>query len=673
MRRASSKRSFAGPGFRLVGFFLVFILLPGVVLAVFALRTLQQEERFAHQQIRERLERAAARVARELDLQFGQWREGLRSIRLEEMTDPRAWPECIRPSVEAPESSVLVMVVGERVHAFPPGRLLYEVTATFDTILLEEPLPAAAAQAESVELVQRDYPRAIRLYQALVGASNAALQPLVLHRLARSYHKAGRLDEALGAYRRLENLGPARIGTLPADLIARSGVCALSADGGDSAALRKGALELYSDLADGRWSLERPRYLYYSEQARSWIRESGAAGEEEFKRIEALERRKAALTGAVEEFLPKPKTLLFQDAERYVAFWEPEPLRAIVLSVGSLAPDLWARVLAAADDPGVDAALYFSDGELVFGLPTEEAPSPGVMHTFQLDTSSWRLLVWPREPVALQADLARRRNLYQAMLIFVVALLSFGGYITARAVKRELEVARMRSEFVSMVSHEFRSPLTGIRLLAEMLVGGRVAGEERRHRYHQMIVEESKRLGRLVENLLDLSRMEEGREEYRIAPLKTSVWLRELVANFQLEIDGKGVFFAADIPEDLPTISADREALACAVHNLLDNAVKYSPESKTVWLDAGVENGSFTISVRDRGVGIPEPDLQHIFEKFYRVDGAISQQVKGAGLGLSLVKKIVTAHGGVVECRSRPGEGSTFFIRLPVAGLSAGG
>jgi signal transduction histidine kinase len=673
MRRASSKRSFAGPGFRLVGFFLAFILLPGVVLAVFALKTLQQEERFAHQRIRERLDRAAARAARELDLRFGQWREGLRSIRLEEMTDPRAWPEYIGPSLEAPGSGVLLIVDGEGVRAFPPGRLLYEVAATSDTILPEEPLPPAVAQAESVELVQRDYPRAIRLYRALVGAPNPALQPFVLHRLARSYHKAGRLDEALDAYRRLENLGPARIGALPADLIARSGVCALSADSGDSAALRERALALYRDLAEGRWSLERPRYLYYSEQARSWIRESGAGGEEEFQRIEALERRKTALTGAVEEFLAKPTTLLSRDGERYVAFWEPEPLRAVVLSVDSLAPDLWAGVLAAADDPEVDAALYSSEGEPVFGLPTEEALSQGAMRTFLLDTSPWRLLVWPREPVALQADLTRRRNLHQATLIFVVALLGFGGYITARAVKRELELARMRSEFVSLVSHEFRSPLTAIRQLAEMLVGGRVAGEERRHRYHQMIVEESKRLGRLVENLLDLSRMEEGREEYRMAPLNASVWLRELVANFQSEIDGKGVSVAADIPEDLPTISADREALACAVHNLLDNAVKYSPESKTVWLDAGVEDGSFTISVRDRGVGIPEPDLPHIFEKFYRVDGAISQQVKGAGLGLSLVEQIVTAHGGVVECRSRPDEGSAFSIRLPVAALSAGG
>jgi signal transduction histidine kinase len=260
-----------------------------------------------------------------------------------------------------------------------------------------------------------------------------------------------------------------------------------------------------------------------------------------------------------------------------------------------------------------------------------------------------------------------------ATLIFVVALLIFGSYITTHIVKRELEMARMRADFVSTVSHEFRSPLTGIRQLGEMLLHGRVTGEEKQRRYYKMIVQESERLGRLVENLLDFSRMEEGRKEYRLAPLNTSVWLRELVADFQSQIAGEGISVVADIPGELPTISADSEALGCAVHNLLDNAVKYSPGSKTVWLDAGAGNGDITISVRDRGVGIPERDRRHIFDKFYRVDGEISQKVKGAGLGLSLVRHIVTAHGGTVDYESRVGEGSTFSIRLPVAPPLAGG
>jgi len=260
-----------------------------------------------------------------------------------------------------------------------------------------------------------------------------------------------------------------------------------------------------------------------------------------------------------------------------------------------------------------------------------------------------------------------------AMLIFVVALLVFGSYITARTVRRELEVAKMRADFVSTVSHEFRSPLTGIRQVAEMLFRGRVAGAERQHYYHKMILQESERLGRLVENLLDFSRMEEGHKEYRFAPLDTSVWLRKLIESFQSEINESEISVVADIPEDLPAISADGEALECAVHNLLDNAVKYSPGSQTIWLEAAAGNGEVTISVRDHGVGIAEPDCNHIFDKFYRVDGEISLQVKGAGLGLSLVRHIVAAHGGSVDCESRVGEGSRFSISIPATPKLQGG
>jgi signal transduction histidine kinase len=249
--------------------------------------------------------------------------------------------------------------------------------------------------------------------------------------------------------------------------------------------------------------------------------------------------------------------------------------------------------------------------------------------------------------------------------LVMMALLGFGGYITIRTVKRELEIARMRADFVSTVSHEFRSPLAGILQLGEMLLDERIADEVKKRGYYRMIVQESKRLGSLVENLLDFSRMEEGRKEYRFTPVNTSRWLRELAATFGEEAAAHEFTLEADIPGALPEITADAEALTCAVHNLLDNAVKYSPGGRTIWLDAGSEDGRVTISVRDRGVGISEEDRRHIFEKFYRVDGRLARKVKGVGLGLSLVKHIVTAHGGDVECTSRSGEGSTFTIHLP--------
>jgi signal transduction histidine kinase len=500
----------------------------------------------------------------------------------------------------------------------------------------------------------------------LLDLSDASLQPFLLHRLARTYHKALRLGDAVRAYQKLANLNPTYIGKLPSDLIARSELSALAAERGDSAVLATSALALYEDLTRGRWLLEKTRYLFYSNQARSWIKGNANAADG-IKPIEKLEEQKLALTIAVEELLETPKRLLSVDKAAHLAFWQIDPLRAVVLSADFLGSRMWPRVVSPADNDGLNTVLYSPEDKVVFGSPPDGVPSLSLIRTVQLAGVPFRLQVWPREPDALYKDLKNRQNLYRATLIFVVALLVFGSYITMRTVRREFEVARMRAGFVSTVSHEFRSPLTGIRQLAEMLLHGRVSGAERQRRYHKMILQESERLGRLVENLLDFSRMEEGRKEYRLAPLNTSVWLRELVGNFQSEIAENGISVVANISEQLPAISADGEALECAVHNLLDNAVKYSPGSETVWLDAGAGNGKVTISVRDCGVGIAEPDRKHIFDKFYRASGDVSRKVKGAGLGLSLVKHIVTAHGGTIECESRVGEGSSFSIRIPTA------
>jgi len=283
-----------------------------------------------------------------------------------------------------------------------------------------------------------------------------------------------------------------------------------------------------------------------------------------------------------------------------------------------------------------------------------------------LQTLADRELPWvveavPVDVARLYAGADQRRRIYMTMLLLVFAFLMVGGYITARAVKRELEVARLKSDFVSTVSHEFRSPLTAIRQLSELLQRGRVSTEDKRQAYYELISRESGRLSRLVENLLDFSRMEEGRKQYYFDRLDTAEWLRELGSGFQ-----RGSV-TLSIPAELPPILGDRVALTSAVDNLLDNAVKYSPPGAPVVCEAEASGREVTIRVRDRGCGIASEDREHVFEKFYRGAGEISRQVKGAGVGLSLVRQIVEAHGGTVDFDTRVGEGTVFRIRLKIA------
>jgi signal transduction histidine kinase len=158
--------------------------------------------------------------------------------------------------------------------------------------------------------------------------------------------------------------------------------------------------------------------------------------------------------------------------------------------------------------------------------------------------------------------------------------------------------------------------------------------------------------------------MEEGRKQYSFEMMDTSAWLNAVAGEFQREASRSGHRLETSIPESLPVVRGDREALSTALRNLLDNACKYSPQSETVWLDAEVANGGVRVRVRDQGVGIPQQEQSQIFEKFYRGGGETAKHVKGAGLGLSLVRHIVASHNGEVRVESREGEGSTFSIHL---------
>ena len=673
VRRPVRPRFLSGPGKKLIGAFLVFILLPGAFLGVFALRVLRQEGQLASQRTRERLERTSDEIGRELDLEFRSWEEAARLAAGERTFDADSLPKILRDALEQPGSGVLLSLFQEDLETTPPDALLFmSSNALAPQSQTRRSSPPLLAEAETLEMERKDFEHAVRVYRSLLDSADSGLRPLILQRLARTLRKAGRLEEAADTYRDLQHLETVWIGGLPSDLIARSELCSLVAERGDTAALAAMALAFYRDLVEGKWLLNRPRYMYYSDRSRSWCLESRVA-EDEFRKLRTMEERKLALSRAAEDLLNKPQRVLFAEDFNHLAFWQTDPFAAVVLSMNFLASQWWPGFIEAHGED-LEAALYSPDGHAVFGSPPAETPPFAVAQDVWIDETPWLLQVWPEQPEAIFADMRQRQTLSITMLVFIAVLLVFGSTITVRIVRRELEIARLRADFVSTVSHEFRSPLTGIRQLGEMLLDGRVTEGEKQRRYFRMIVQESDRLGRLVENILDFSRMEDGRREFRFERLNTSSWLQTLAADFETDISSNGIKIEANIPIDLPSISADGEALGSAVRNLLDNAVKYSPGAKVVWLDAKTEEADsiIIVAVRDKGVGISERDRKHIFDRFYRADGEVSKRVKGAGLGLSLVKHIVSAHGGSVACESQVGKGSTFSIRLPAAPVTGG-
>ena len=233
-------------------------------------------------------------------------------------------------------------------------------------------------------------------------------------------------------------------------------------------------------------------------------------------------------------------------------------------------------------------------------------------------------------------------------------------------------MARLKSDFVANVSHDLKTPLSVIRMFGETLDMGRITDEGGRREYYRVIARESERLSRLIDNVLDFSRIEGGRQIYRMAPTAIEPLIRSVLEAFDYPLAQHGFKVDVDVAPDLPDVPADADAIGQALANLVDNAIKYSDDERALAVSARVVDGRLAITVADRGLGIPPHEHAKIFEKFYRAGRSDTQGRRGSGVGLTLVRHIAEAHGGDVTVESAPGAGSRFTLRLPLAARGDG-
>jgi len=270
------------------------------------------------------------------------------------------------------------------------------------------------------------------------------------------------------------------------------------------------------------------------------------------------------------------------------------------------------------------------------------------------------------------ADAIGRRWVTQSFLILGgLSLLMIGGLILAyRSVSKEMALARLKSDFVSNVSHELRTPLALIRLYAETLELGRITTPEKKEEYYRIIRKESERLTSLINNILDFSRIEAGRKEYDFRETNIAELVQNTLDAYRYQIEQQGFSFEQSIDQGIPAMRVDREAIARALVNLVNNALKYSADEKFLRVKLYRANDCLKLEVVDRGIGITRREQSKIFEKFYRTGDPLVHNTKGSGLGLSLVRHITHAHGGEVEVESTPGKGSKFILTLPLAAVA---
>jgi signal transduction histidine kinase/tetratricopeptide (TPR) repeat protein len=632
------------PPRRTLAVFLCLMLVLGVTLGWLGWQLLKQDRALEGQRAQERLELAADHMAAELQQSLTEFESYLSFI-----------PS---PGAKEPPDGVLTLQVTKRtLNAYPSSCLLF-----YPLIQDGAEPPAATFVAGEILEYQRDNPaKAAEVFRKLARSSDSGVRAGALLRLGRNLRKTGRQEEALQAYDELAQLDQTSVLGLPAELIAREARGTVLEEIGKREELLKEASLMHSALWSGRWSLLRPAWEFFMEEAKRW---SGASP------LKEREENALALSIATESIYdqwiaePESKGRRIHNIEGrpVLISWAGTLDRlAAVLAGPSYLGSKWTEAL---QDRRVQGALIDADGQVMIGSFNKSGPQ--AVRTAPATSLPGTLHITSTDPGADEAGFAGRRRLLLSGFAVLALVLLTGSYFIIRAINREQVVARLQSEFVSAVSHEFRTPLTSLRQLSEMLSKGRVPTEDLRQKSYDLLSRESERLQRLVESLLDFGRIEARAFLYHYEQLDPVTLVGDLVAEFQEKAAAQGYHVELELAGEYPLIHADREALGLALRNLLDNAVKYSPACRTVWVEMARERDRLAIRVRDQGMGIPASEQKEIFKRFVRGAGSRAAHIQGTGIGLAMARHIVEAHDGEILLKSESGRGSTFTILLPL-------
>ena len=625
-----------------VALFVALAGIPLVALGWLGWRLLDQDRALESQRLRERLENAATLAARELDRSLGAWGALLA-------------PAARGDQVAVPPGAVLVVFDENGVLRHRGVTLPYYPGVT----PAPEPLAAAFAEAETVELRDQNLSQAAGAYRALAASAHSGVRAAALVRLARVLRRQAREEEALAVYGQLVALGDASVAGAPAALVGlRERSALLKAAGRDTEAAEEAA-RLGEALGDGRFRLDRATFAFYREPFVNGPTEQGSAGV-----IALAEAMDASWASWLRE--PAGRSSWSNSAGAFATVWQRSPDGAAAI-VGRV-EDLVASTRPVVENWQARLTLQDQSRRIAWG---QVVPDTDRVTRSPTETGlPWTLHVTVADPAAVHASSASRRNVFAAGFSLMLLVIATAGYCVFRAVHRELAVARLQSDFVAAVSHEFRSPLTAMCHLTEMLEDGGTQ-PERLPDYYRALGRESRRLRTMVENLLDFGRIDAGRRAYQFEDTDASELVSRVVQECRDQSPSAAHRIECLAPDDgRPVhmgIRADREALALALRNLVDNAVKYSPESSTVRVSVTLRGAFVGIAVADEGLGIPKDEQRTIFQKFARGSAARALNVKGTGIGLNIADQIVRAHGGRLELDSEPGRGTRFTTLLPAA------
>jgi signal transduction histidine kinase len=600
-----------------------------------------------------------------------------------------------------------------KIH-LPTAKLIFLPNGSTQSFSASSRTPASARKLQTgqqLEFQQKEYQKALESYQReFEQVSDPQIKGELLSAVARVQKKSALYRDAEKTYETIarDYNHVQTAGGVPLGLAARLELGALSMALNDTLTAIKIYFNLYKDLLNRNWALDKAQYDFFSQHIKESIDDifSKTPLAEPLKPLQSAyailkteennqrkiterlltfqENAAADLKAKVpmnpEELRSSGRRFTLESGEQtYLVSLLSQykengsrlnDIRGFLFNADYLRDSLLRQILQNNVSSGKTGWIVKGRDDKTI-LKSENSPSGSITArtNFVGGFPPWSVEFYQQDPDLFETFLISRRGIYFYMFFLLTGILIFGLILTIRTVAHELELSKMKSDFVSTISHEFKSPLSSIRQLAEMLQSGRVPSEDRRREYYDVLVEQSERLSLLIDNILDFAKIEEGRKEFNFEIVDIGPLLQEIVSIIQDRVRHKDFVIKVEIEKPLPSIKVDIAAITQAITNLIDNAIKYSGEAKSILVRAFAENQYLIITVKDFGIGIRKEEIDKVFERFYRGGDALTRTVKGSGLGLTLVKQIVEVHHGNVSVESEVGKGSRFMVRLPLSGI----
>jgi len=694
---------------KLIFIFLVFIFLPSVLLSVFGIRAIRNEHFRVVKQIENEHKNAADFLKTQVDFHFA----GIEAI-LQNLAQYPPFSEKNYDSIEELINNKLGdnPLIEQAFLLYKDEEPLFPLFQSFPKKSVAAPAPPLdnsqredLKKAQSYEFQQKDYDKAIVFYRQLLSQSrDRNTKAQIINHIARCFMKSENYKQAIQNYSIIcnEYSECTTSSLLPLGLIAKLQIVSCNKSIGDQGEFLETSMNLYSEILQGQWSLNEEQFKIYSSRVKEEITEILSKKTEDFEREEyekkldvllKLNQKKNEEWQVINDMknfvIPELQTKLIREGStsssslchsKTINNREYLILATAILHedknfLGLLGVQIRNEYLLhntidriMRDMPfGKEASISISNlsGSVLYGIEDPSSKRPTVTEYFENHFPPWRIELF-RSGIETSGTLDVRKNFYFWTILFFIIFLFFGTALVVRTISHEVEVLRIKSDFVSSVSHEFKTPLTSIKALVERLQEGKVKDLAKRSEYFSIISQDTDKLSRMVKNILDFSKIEEGKREYEYKETDVIQIIKNEIENFKKDKIDTDIKISTQLPQSLPHLYLDKEAFSQALNNLLENAAKFSPGKKEIYVRAREDEKNIIIEVEDRGIGIKSSEIDKIFDKFYQGKSAAEQSAKGTGLGLTLVKHTVEAHSGNISVQSQIGKGSTFFLIFPI-------